>query len=221
MEQVADALIDAGAVQIRPERPFELASGRRSPVYVDVRRLISFPGPRRAAIDGLVRVARDEIGLASFDVVAGGETAGIPFASFLAVELERPLIYVRKRPKGHGRGRQIEGHLDEGARVLLVEDLVTDGGSKRAFRTGIVEAGARIDRCLCVFEYASERADLREARDNLRALGLELFSLTHWDEILRALEARDRITPEARDAVLAFLRNPDDYQPPDPTIASS
>lgn len=211
MERVAQALIDAGAVQIRPDRPFELTSGRRSPVYVDVRRLLSFPEPRRAVIDGLIQAARDPIGLEAFDVVAGGETAGIPFASFLAAELGRPLVYVRKQPKGHGRAQRIEGHLDEGDRVLLVEDLVTDGGSKRAFQAGIVDAGAQIDHCLCVFEYASKRAGLHEASENLRALGLELVSLTDWDELLDALRARDGLSSEAHDAVLAFLRDPDSY----------
>lgn len=220
MERVAQALIDAGAVQIRPDQPFELASGRLSPVYVDVRRVISFPGPRRAVIDGLVQAARDEVGLDTFDVVAGGETAGIPFASFLAVELDRPLVYVRKEPKGHGRGQQIEGHLDEGARVLLVEDLVTDGGSKLAFQKGIVDAGAEIEHCLCVFEYFSERAGLHEARTNLRKHGLDLVGLANWDELLENLIERDLLTPDATHAVLAFLSDPDHHSPSNPSPAS-
>lgn len=212
MERAAEALVDAGAVQIRPDDPFQLASGRLSPVYVDVRRVLSFPEPRRAVIEGLVQAARDEIGLGAFDVVAGGETAGIPFASFLAVELDAPLVYVRKTPKGYGRGRQIEGHLEAGARVLLVEDLVTDGGSKLAFQRGVLDAGAWIDRCLCVVEYASEQAGLQEARANLRSHGLELSSLTNWDELLEVLRARRLISSEAHEAVLKFLGDPDGYR---------
>ncbi|MFB6286611.1 MAG: orotate phosphoribosyltransferase [Candidatus Bipolaricaulia bacterium] len=215
MECVAEALIDAEAVQIRPQDPFQLASGRRSPVYVDVRRLLAFPGPRRKVVQGLVQAARDEIGLASFNVVAGGETAGIPFASFVALELERPLIYVRKTPKAHGRGQQIEGHIgDDGDRVLLVEDLVTDGGSKVAFQDGILDAGADVRHCLCVFEYASNRAGLREARSRLRERGLDLISLTNWDELMDALQRRGQLTPADHEAVLAFLQDPDDYRPP-------
>lgn len=221
MERVAHALIDVGAVQVRPDEPFRLASGRLSPVYVDVRRLMSFPGPRREVVNALSQTARDVVGLDRFDVIAGGETAGIPFASFLALELEWPLVYVRKRPKGHGRGQQIEGQLDERSRVLLVEDLVTDGGSKLSFRTGIQDAGARIEHCLCVFEYYSERAGLSEARDNLHAHGLHLVSLTHWDELLDVLRERDELTLEAHDAVLAFLSDPDRDGPPNPTAASS
>ncbi len=214
MERVAEALIDAGAIQIRPDDPFRLASGRLSPVYVDVRRIISFPGPRRAVIDGLVQAAQDAIGLEAFETLAGGETAGIPFAAFLALELDRPLVYVRKHPKGYGRSQQIEGHLDEAVRVLLVEDLVTDGGSKLAFQRGIVDAGAQIDQCLCVFEYFSERADLNEARSHLHEQGLRLISLTNWDELLAVLSARGRLRDEVYDAVLAFLRDPDGYRPP-------
>jgi len=215
MEHVAAALIDAEAVQIRPQDPFQLASGRRSPVYVDVRRLLAFPGPRRKVIQGLVQATRDEIGLASFDVVAGGETAGIPFASFVALELEQPLIYVRKTPKAHGRGQQIEGHIGgDGDRVLLVEDLVTDGGSKSAFQDGILDAGGDVRNCLCVFEYVSDRVGLREARTRLRERGLELTSLTNWDELMDALQGRGQLTPADREAVLAFLQDPDDYRPP-------
>ncbi len=215
MERVAEALIDAGAIRIRPEDPFRLASGRRSPVYVDVRRLLAFPGPRREVVQGLVRTARDEIGMTRFDVVAGGETAGIPFAAFLALQLDRPLVYVRKAPKVHGRGQQIEGHIGgDGERVLLVEDLVTDGGSKLAFRDGILDAGADVRHCLCVFEYLSDRSGLREARTRLRERGLELKSLTHWDEVLDALQGRGQLTPAAHEAVLAFLEDPDGYRPP-------
>lgn len=215
MERVAEALIDAGAVRIRPEDPFRLSSGRRSPVYVDVRRLLAFPGPRREVIQGLVQTARDEIDLARFDVVAGGETAGIPFAAFLALQLDRPLVYVRKAPKAHGRGQQIEGHIsDDGDRVLLVEDLATDGGSKVAFQDGILDAGAEVRHCLCVFEYLSDRAGLREARTRLRERGLELTSLTNWDELMDALQGRGQLTPAAREAVLAFLQDPDGYRPP-------
>ena len=213
MERVAQALIDVGAVQIRPDRSFQLASGRRSPVYVDVRRVISFPEPRRDVIQGLVQMTKTAIGLDAFDVVAGGETAGIPFAAWLAWELNRPLVYVRKRPKGHGRTQQIEGQLVENARVLLVEDLVTDGGSKRAFQTGIQNAGGRIDHCLCVFEYFSERAGLAEARVNLDAHGLTLHGLTHWDELLDALRARGALTARAHEAVLAFLADSDEDDP--------
>ncbi|OGF53317.1 MAG: orotate phosphoribosyltransferase [Candidatus Fraserbacteria bacterium RBG_16_55_9] len=211
MKEIARALIETQSVLIRPEEPFQLRSGRLSPIYVDCRRLISFPASRSAITQAFAEIAGKEIGRNAVDVVAGGETAGIPFAAFLAVELGKPMIYVRKAPKGYGKGAQIEGVLETGQRVLLVEDLVTDGGSKLVFQRGIETAGGIIKHCLCVFEYYSERAGLREARDRLKKHGIQLHSLTHWDELLELLRAEGRLTLEQHEQILTFLRDPEEY----------
>ncbi len=213
MEEIARALIETQSVLLRPKEPFRLASGRLSPVYVDCRRLISFPGPRRRITEAFAQIAREQIWLQRVDVIAGGETAGIPFAAFLAVELTMPMIYVRKVPKGYGRTSQIEGVLTKGQRVLLVEDLVTDGGSKLAFQQGIERAGGIIERCLCVFEYFSEQAGLREARTRLAEHGITLHSLANWDEVLNLMLSEGRITAEEREKILTFLSDPDHYPP--------
>lgn len=205
MEEIARALVETESVLIRPEEPFRLASGRLSPVYVDCRRLISFPGPRRRITEAFAGIVRDPIGPECVDVIAGGETAGIPFAAFLAYELDLPMIYVRKAPKGYGKGAQIEGVLEEGRRVLLVEDLVTDGGSKLAFQQGIERAGGVVEHCLCVFEYYSAQAGLHEARDRLAEHGLALHSLTNWDEILELMLSEGRITAQEQRKILSFL----------------
>lgn len=211
MEEIARVLIETRSVLVRPEEPFRLVSGRLSPVYVDCRRLISFPEARRSVTRALASVVREEIGLDAIDLLAGGETAGIPFASFLALELDLPMIYVRKAPKGHGRSDQIEGVLKEGERVLLVEDLVTDGGSKLAFQRGIEAAGGTIEHCLCVFEYYSERAGLDEARLRLKEHGIVLHSLTDWDELLELMLARKSLTDEQYAQVIEFLKGPQGY----------
>ena len=207
MREIARALIETGAVLIRPDEPFTLASGRKSPVYVDCRRLISFPDVVKRVTRAFARIAEERIGLQGFEVIAGGETAGIPFAAFLAYELGKPMIYVRKAPKGHGRGSQIEGVLEEGQRVVLVEDPVTDGGSKLAFIEGIERAGGRIEHCLCVFEYHSQRAGLRVARERLARRGVRLRSLTNWDEVLELGLAEGRLLQRNTDRVLAFLES--------------
>lgn len=206
MREIARILIETESVLIRPEEPFRLASGRLSPVYVDCRRLLSFPRERALVIEALAQLVRKELSNAKIEVLAGGETAGIPFAALLAEKLEMPMIYVRKAPKGYGRAAQIEGVLQEGQRVLLVEDLVTDGGSKLAFQEGIERAGGVVEHCVCVFEYYSEEAGLAVARRRLAERGIELHSLTHWDELLEELESRGALLPEGRDTVLAFLR---------------
>ncbi|MCR4404733.1 MAG: orotate phosphoribosyltransferase [Candidatus Acetothermia bacterium] len=215
MEGIARLLLETDSIVIDLARSFRLVSGRLSPVYVDCRRLISFPQAREAVVAAFAELAEREIGLDQIDVIAGGETAGIPFAAFLAQRLGKPMIYVRKEPKGHGLGRpagrgqpgegaQIEGVLEPGQRVLLVEDLVTDGGSKLRFVEGLERAGGLVRDCLTVFEYFSERAGLRRAREALSARGLRLHSLTNWDEVLEL--AAGRFAPAELEQVLAFLR---------------
>ena len=146
----AKYLLDIGAVNFRPEDPYTFTSGRVSPSYIDCRRVIAFPEAREAMTAHAVDLIDREIGRDNIDVVAGGETAGIPYAAFVAVALGKPMVYVRKEPKGFGRMAQIEGALDDGARVLLVEDLTTDGGSKVRFVDGSYQFvgadGARVPR---------------------------------------------------------------------------
>jgi orotate phosphoribosyltransferase len=114
-------------VHFSPDEPFTFTSGRKSPVYIDCRRLISFPRARRKLMDLGAEMIERNIGFESLDAIAGGETAGIPFAAWIAERLALPMLYIRKKPKGFGRMAQIEGEMNEGARVLLVEDLIERG----------------------------------------------------------------------------------------------
>src|SRR5262245_13957853 len=129
----ARMLLEVEAVRFYAEKPFIFTSGLASPVYTDCRRPISFPRVRQSLMDfGASTLARD-VGFEVFDAVAGGETAGIAYAAWMADRLMLPMQYVRKQPKGFGRNAQIEGEVKEGQRVLLVEDMTTDGGSKVNF----------------------------------------------------------------------------------------
>ena len=125
----ARMLLDIRAVHFNTDTPFTHASGKQAPTYIDCRKLISWPRIRSTAMDFLTCKVMRAAGLEAFDNIAGGETAGIPFAAFVAERMALPMSYVRKQPKGYGRAAQIEGEMPEGARVLLVEDLTTDGGS--------------------------------------------------------------------------------------------
>ncbi len=149
----ARALLEIGAVDFRPEEPFTLASGLPSPTYIDCRKLISYPRIRSALMDFLACKTMREAGFEAFDNVAGGETAGIPFAAFIAERLALPMTYVRKKPKGYGRNARIEGAMTEGQRVLLVEDLTTDGGSKLSFVDAIRDTGATCTHTSVIFSY--------------------------------------------------------------------
>ena len=143
-ELTAKLLLEVDAVRFMGDRPFIFTSGWASPVYTDCRRLITFPRVRTTLIDFATATIMREVGFEQFDAVAGGETAGIPFAAWMADRLGLPMLYVRKQPKGFGRNNQIEGHLVEGQRVLLVEDMTSDGRSKVNFCAALRQAGAKV-----------------------------------------------------------------------------
>ena len=138
----AQMLLEIKAVHFNADTPFTLASGLPSPTYIDCRKLISYPRIRSALMDFMTLTVQRDAGFEAFDNIAGGETAGIPFAALVAERMALPMTYVRKKPKGYGRNARIEGVMAEGDRVLLVEDLTTDGGSKISFVDAIRETGA-------------------------------------------------------------------------------
>ena len=149
----AKMLLEVGAFEIRTHRPFHLTSGWASPVYIDCRKVISYPRVRQTVVDFATSVILQEVGFESIDTIAGGESAGIPFASWIADRLMLPMQYVRKKNKGFGREAQIEGNLTAGSRILLVEDLTTDGRSKMHFCQALRNAGAMVDHTFVVFYY--------------------------------------------------------------------
>ncbi|MCC7272299.1 MAG: orotate phosphoribosyltransferase, partial [Alphaproteobacteria bacterium] len=192
------------AVQFWGDHPFMLTSGWASPVYVDCRRLISYPRIRRALTDFAVATIVRDVGFERIDLVAGGETAGVPFAAWIADRLMLPMQFVRKRAKGFGPAAQIEGIVSEGARTLLVEDLTTDGESKLAFCRGLRRAGARVDHAFVVFQYGI----FPGVAERFAAIGLTLHTLATWWDVLREAE-RSGAFPAARLAELrAFLDDP-------------
>ena len=149
----AKMLIEVEAVRFSAKEPFKFTSGWASPVYIDCRKLISYPKARSILINFCSEIIIKKIGLNKIESLVGGETAGIPFASFLAYQLELPMHYVRKKPKGFGVNAHIEGNNIEGRRVVLVEDLTTDGGSKIKFCESVRQAGAKVEETIVLFYY--------------------------------------------------------------------
>lgn len=177
-EQVAQALLDIDAVGFRPDDPITFKSGIVSPVYVDNRRLIFHPEQWHLIVEGFGQMV-DEYGL-SFDVIAGIETAGIPHSSALAYTLKKPSVFVRKQAKEHGTRSRVEGGDVTGLRVLLIEDLVTTGGSSLAGVEALRESGAEITDCLAVTSYGfamSEQA--------FKIMQVRLYTLTPFSTIVR------------------------------------
>lgn len=203
-ETVAKMLVEIEAIHFRADQPFTFTSGLASPVYIDCRKLISFPRIRSAVIDFAAATVLREAGFEQFDAVAGGETAGIPFAAWLSDRLGLPMLYVRKKPKGFGRDAQIEGNLAEGARVLLVEDLTTDGGSKLKFAEAVGRAGGTVTDTLAVFYYDI----FADTPQRLEAAGMRLHYLTTWWDVLAVCRAQKRYDETTLAEVERFLKNP-------------
>ena len=152
--ETARWLLDIKAVNFRPEEPYKFTSGWASPVYIDCRWVISFTEARRRIVELGVELLNRDSDMAGTDLVAGGETAGIPYAAWIAESTDKPMLYVRKKPKGFGRDAQIEGDLKEGQQVLLIEDLATDGGSKINFVNALRTAGAKVSDIFVGFFYS-------------------------------------------------------------------
>lgn len=200
----ARMLLEIKAVHFRSDEPYIFTSGLASPVYIDCRKLISYPRIRATLMDFAVSTLVRNVGYEAFDAVAGGETAGIPFAAWIADRMQLPMQYVRKKPKGFGRDARIEGDIREGQRVLLVEDLTTDGGSKLSFAEAIREAGATVDHTLVVFYYDI----FKQTPENLDKAGLQLHYLVTWWDVLAASRAAGHFSDETHDAVESFLNDP-------------
>lgn len=210
-QRIAEMLLRTEAIQVYKDNPFVFVSGRISPVYIDCRKILSFADEREYIVTQLAERAANNIGAANIDVVAGGETAGIPYASFVSHLIKKPMIYIRKQPKGYGGTKQIEGILEAGMRVLLVEDLITDGLSKLRFNIGIRGAGAKMTHCLCVFDYASDRLDQHEGRDNLAKNDIELHVLANWDDVLDTGLSKSYFSENASRQIVDFLKDPENW----------
>ena len=207
-KRAAQILIETQAVLFRPEDPFTLTSGKKSPTYTDCRKLIGFADERRELMQMGMELLEDEIGLDNIDVIAGGETAGIPYAGFLSTMMHKPMAYIRKKPKGFGRGARIEGMMSENDRVLLVEDMTTDGGSKMSFVDGVRETGAQCNHCFVVFFYDIFEGSL----ENLQNNGVDMYYLATWYDVLQCAKENNYFAPEQITAVEAFLQDPQKWQ---------
>ncbi|WP_298570267.1 orotate phosphoribosyltransferase [uncultured Aliiroseovarius sp.] len=204
----ARMLLEIGAVNFNTDEPYTLASGLPSPSYIDCRKLISFPRIRSTLMDFMAVEIMREAGFEAFDNIAGGETAGIPFAAMVAERLALPMTYVRKKPKGYGKNARIEGAMTEGQRVLLVEDLTTDGGSKLSFVDAIRDTGATCAATAVIFYYDI----FPETEKTLGDHGVQLIHLCTWWDVLTEAKAQGTFSTETLDEVERFLKDPRAWQ---------
>jgi orotate phosphoribosyltransferase len=204
----ARMLLEIKAVHFNADEPFVLASGKPSPTYIDCRKLISFPRIRSTLMDFLTVTVMRNAGFEAFDNVAGGETAGIPFGAWVAERMALPMTYVRKKPKGYGRNARIEGDMSEGQRVLLVEDLTTDGGSKISFVDAIRETGATCAHTAVIFYYGI----FPQTEKTLGDHGVTLHHLCTWWDVLEEARAQGAFDSKTLREVEIFLKSPEEWQ---------
>jgi orotate phosphoribosyltransferase len=202
-QRVALLLLNAGAIHISRQQPFILAAGWASPVYVDCRLLIAQPAILRAITALSAAYCATAFPAGSLDAIAGAETGGIPFATCLAEQCGLELRYVRKRPLGIGRNAQVEGGPVEGLRLLLMDDLTTDGASKLAFVRGLRSAGAVVEHVLTIFYHNA----FAGALERLEQANLRLHALATWTDVLQGV-AGERLAPQERAVIESFLADP-------------
>ena len=203
-DMTARMLLEVEAVHFRPDEPFRFTSGWASPVYIDCRKLISYPRVRSTLMDFAASIILRHVGFETIDAVAGGETAGIPFAAWIADRLMLPMQYVRKKPKGFGRDAQIEGDFHEGQRILLVEDLTTDGASKVKFCQALRTAGAEVAHTFVVFYYDI----FPQTREKLAENGVAMHSLATWWDVIRVAHDMGHFDDKSFKTIEDFLNNP-------------
>jgi orotate phosphoribosyltransferase len=202
-KDVAKGLLSIKAVFFRPDEPFTWASGIKSPVYCDNRLTLTAPEVRTLIENSIADVIKEEYPEA--DVIMGTATAGIAHAAIAAHILGLPMGYVRSGAKDHGRGNQIEGQLNKGDKVVIVEDLISTGGSVIDAATALRNAGAEVLGIVSIFTYGMQKGLDRLAQENLKNI-----SLTNFDVISEVAVDESYIRPEDRERLIAFRNNPSD-----------
>ena len=202
---IAKALLDIGAVGFRPEQPVTFKSGIRSPVYVDNRRLIFHPAPWRLIIEGFSAVI-DSRRLPQ-DVIAGVAVGGVPHSAALAYQRRAPSVFIRKQSKGHGKAQRIEGGEIEGRQALLVEDLVTTGGSSLSAIDALRAAGAEVRDTLAIISYGFD-----EAAWAFENAGVRLHTLTDFATVLEQARLAGKLDSAQIAVIKRWLDDPHNWQ---------
>ena len=205
-DEIAKILIEIESIKFSFEYPFTLTSGHKSPVYVDCRKIISYTKERNKILDYAEQyIINNKL---SFELLAGGETAGIPYASFLAERLQKPMIYIRKKPKGFGSNQQIEGNFTDNQKAILIEDLATDGKSKVIFIEALRKFNINVSDILVIFYY--DIFDI--SKTPLAALDVKMHYLCTWKNIINMLQKNRILSNNEIENLKFFLSKPEKWR---------
>lgn len=200
---IADALLETNAVQLNVKNPFTFVSGIKSPIYCDNRYIIGFPKYRKIIVDAFIDILKNK----DFDIIAGTATAGIPWASFIASELNKPLCYIRAEKKGHGKGKQIEGAECKGKKLILIEDLISTGSSSIKAFEAAKEEGAIVLEIISIFSYEFEKAD-----KNFENAKIKFSSLSNFSTLIKIAKDKKFIGEEDFKMAIEWNKNPEEWQ---------
>ncbi len=205
-EAIAEKLIDIESVQFSFNKHFTLTSGLKSPVYVDCRKIISFIDERNFIMNEAINYINNN--KLEFDIVAGGETAGIPYAAIISEKTKKPMLYIRKKPKGFGKNQQIEGKFIRNQKAILIEDLATDGGSKVIFVEAMRKAGLKVKDIFVIFYY-----NIFNFEESIFSkLNVNIHSLCTWKDIISVIEKRNLFSQTDIKNLKEFLSKPDEWR---------
>ena len=201
---VAKQLLDIKAVKLSPEKPFTWASGWKSPIYCDNRKVLSYPAARKVVYEAFVEIIKKHF--KDVEVIAGVATGAIAYGMMVAEVLGLPFVYVRPKPKDHGTGAQVEGDLPEKARVVVVEDLISTGGSSLAAVDALHKAGANVLGMVAIFSYNFIKSIRAFENANV-----ELHTLSHYEALLEAAAEANYIKAEELDILKEWRLNPEEW----------
>lgn len=201
---IAEKLLDINAVGLSPQNPFTWTSGLRSPIYCDNRLTLSYPAVRRAIANGLQKLIAENF--PGTEVVAGTATAGIPHAAWVSGLMDLPMCYVRSKAKGHGKGNQIEGKVEQGQKVVVVEDLISTGGSVITAVEALREAGCEVLGVVSIFTYGLEKG-----KEAFAAEGITSYSLTDFPSLVETAIEKGYISQDDQESLLAWSKDPGEW----------
>lgn len=201
---VAKQLLEINAVKLSPEKPFTWASGWKSPIYCDNRKILSYPAARKVVYEAFVETIKAHF--KNVDVIAGVATGAIAYGMMVAEVMGKPFVYVRPKPKDHGTGAQVEGDLPKGARVVVVEDLISTGGSSLSAVDALQKEGATVLGMVAIFTY-----NFIKSRRAFEYANVELYTLSHYEALLDEAVAENYIKAEDLDILKEWRINPETW----------
>lgn len=204
-QSVAKDLLDINAVTLSPNDPFTWASGLKSPIYCDNRLTISYPAVRKAIYTGMTDLIKEHFGDA--EVIAGTATAGIPHAAWVAEKMNLPMIYVRSKPNDHGQGKQTEGVLKPGQKVVVIDDLLSTGGSVLKAVHAVQKAGAKVIGVVAVFSY-----QLPEADKNFGDEQIDFYTVTNYSTLIDIAKDNGDVDEKDLSSLQEWRKDPENWK---------